>query len=358
MRTSRFRWLILVLAVSLMAAACGGDKDDGGSTGGGGGEETESGSDLKVGVAFDIGGLGDQSFNDAADRGLQAAIDEGLVSEENTQSLEPDAEGSNRDANVVNLADEGYDLIIAVGFAFSPGIDEIAADYPDQYFAVVDGFAADAPNVVNLGFKEHEGSFLVGAAAAMKSKGGTIGFLGGQKGTGLIEKFEAGYTAGAEAVNPDVKVLVEYIGDTTKAFNDPTKGEALSAKMYDDGADIVYHAAGASGAGLFKAAVEAEGLAIGVDSDQSLTASPEQQTLILTSMLKRVDTAVHDVIQQVSDDAFEPGFKVFGLAEEGVDYAVNEFNDNPALLSDDIQAKLDEFKEQIIAGEITVPEEV
>ena len=352
---NRMRWLALLMVIALVGAACGGDKESDDTTGGGA-EETTGASDLKVGVAFDIGGLGDQSFNDAAERGVQQAIDEGIIAEENVERLEPDAEGTNRDQNVVNLADQGYDVILAIGFAFSPGIDAIAADYPDQFFAVVDGFAAEAPNVANLAFKEHEGSFLVGAAAGLKTESNTVGFLGGQQGTGLIERFEAGYKAGVAEVNPDAEVLVEYIGDSTKAFNDPTKGEALSAKMYDGGADIVYHAAGASGAGLFSAAVDANKLAIGVDSDQSLTASAAQQKLILTSMLKRVDTAVYDVIKAVSEDSFQPGTQIFGLAEEGVDYAVNEFNDNDQLLSSDIQSQLDEFKQQIIDGEITVPD--
>jgi basic membrane protein A len=351
------RWLALLMVIAVVSAACGGDKDSDSSGGGGGGDdEAACESDLRVGVAFDIGGLGDQSFNDAANRGVEQAIDEGIVCEENVQLLEPDAEGTNRDQNVVNLADEGYDVVLAIGFAFSPGIDAIAADYPDQFFAVVDGFAAEAPNVANLGFKEQEGSFLVGAAAGLKTQSGTVGFLGGQAGTGLIERFEAGFAAGVKEVAPDTEILVEYIGDSTKAFNDPTKGEALSQKMYDGGADIIYHASGASGAGLFSAAVDANKLAIGVDSDQSLTASPAQQKLILTSMLKRVDTAVYDVITQVSDDAFVSGTQVFGLAEEGVDYAVNEFNDNEELLSSDIQEQVDAFKEQIISGEITVPD--
>jgi basic membrane protein A len=350
----------LILALTLIFAACGGSKDDTNNNPPSGDSSSDGGaatSDIRVGVAYDIGGLGDQSFNDAANRGLEAAIEEGIVAEENTDFLEPNASGSNRDDNVVNLADQGFDLIIAVGFAFSPGIDKIAADYPDTDFAVIDGFAGDAPNVTNLGFKEQEGSYLVGAAAASKSEAGTIGFLGGQSGTGLIEKFEAGYEAGACAVNPDIKILREYIGDSTAAFNDPTKGEALSSAMYDDGADVIYHASGASGAGLFKAAVEADKLAIGVDSDQSLTASPEQQAVILTSMLKRVDTAVHDAIQQEAEDSFQTGFQVFGMAEGGVDYAINEFNDNDDLLSADIQSTLDDYKQQIIDGEITVPEE-
>lgn len=353
MRTRRY-WLIAVsLILALVSASCGGGDPAG--------DDAESGcaaaqgDEISVGVAYDIGGVGDQSFNDAANRGLQKAIDDGLVKEENTDSLEANASGSNRDDNVVNLSEQECDLIVAVGFAFSEGIDTTAKEFPDVKYAVVDGFAADADNTTNLAFKEEEGSFLVGAAAGLKTKSDTVGFLGGQEGTGLIEKFQAGYEAGVKAVNPKAKVLVEYIGDTTAAFNDPTKGEALSSKMYDGGADVVYHAAGASGAGLFKAAVEANGLAIGVDSDQSLTASPEQQELILTSMLKRVDTAVYDTIKQVSEGDFTTGYQIFGLAEDGVDYAVNQFNDNEDLLSSDIQAELDDFKQQILDGKIKVP---
>jgi basic membrane protein A and related proteins len=346
------RWWLSAVALALVAAACGGGNPAETGDGGGGG----GGDEIQVGLAYDVGGRGDQSFNDAAYRGLQAAIDEGLVPEGNTDALEANQSGSNRDDNVVNLADQGFELVLPIGFAFSPGIDEIAPEYPDTNFAIIDGFAGEAPNVANLTFKEHEGSFLVGAAAAMKSETGTIGFLGGQQGTGLIEKFQAGYEAGAREINPDIEILVEYIGDSTAAFNDPTRGEALSAKMYDGGADVVYHASGASGAGLFAAAVDAGKYAIGVDSDQSLTASPEQQELILTSMLKRVDTAVYDAIQQVADGNFKSGTQVFGLAEEGVDYAVNEYNDNDELLSQEIQNRLDELKQQIIDGEIKVPE--
>jgi basic membrane protein A len=348
---ARRRFIPLLVAAGLVAAACGGGNPA--STGeGDAGEQATSAA-----LAFDIGGRGDQSFIDAAYRGLQQAIDDGLVAQEDTDFIEPNASGSNRDDNVVNLADQGYDLVVAVGFAFSPGIDEIAGDYPDVNFAVVDGFAKEAPNVSNLTFKEQEGSFLVGAAAALKSQSGTIGFLGGQQGTGLIERFQAGYEAGAKKVNPNIEVLVEYIGDSTAAFNDPTKGEALSAKMYDEGADVVYHAAGASGAGLFKAAVAAQKLAIGVDSDQSLTASPEQRKLILTSMLKRVDTAVYDAIQQTVNGAFKSGTQVFGLKEDGVGYAVNQYNDNARLLSKDIQARLDQLKKDIVSGKIKVPTE-
>ncbi len=246
---------------------------------------------------------------------------------------EANASGSDRTANVQALADAGFSLVVGVGFAFSPDINTIAPDYPDTSFMIVDGYATcgtacgldndDLANVADFVFKEQEGSFLVGAAAALKCECDTIGFLGGQTGP-LIQKFEAGYTAGAKAVNPNIKVLVEYIGDDVGAFNDPIKGEALSTKMYDDGAEIIYHASGASGAGLFNAAVKADKLAIGVDSDQYLTASAEQQPLILTSMLKRVDVAVYNAIEQVGSGTFAAGATVFGMAEDGVDFSTVE----------------------------------
>ena len=369
MRSWRGKVLVLLGVLSVVAAACG--NDNGGETGGAGGTATggtagaECNADMKVGVAFDIGGLGDKSFNDAANRGLQQAIADGLVCKDNAIVNEANSTGSDRDQNVQALADAGMNLIVGVGFAFSPGINTIAPDYPDVDFMIVDGFAtcgtacgltndADAiPNVADYTFKEQEGSFLVGAAAALKCQCDTIGFLGGQQGTGLIEKFEAGYEAGAHQIDPKIKVLVEYIGDSTEAFNDPVKGEQLSTKMYDEGADIVYHASGASGAGLFNAAVEAQKYAIGVDSDQYLTASPEQQPWILTSMLKRVDVAVYNAIQAQGEGTFaDQGSQIFGMAEDGVDYATS----NPEALTSDITEQLDKFKQQIIDGTIVVPD--
>jgi basic membrane protein A len=346
--------------LALVAAACGEDE----TPPGGNGDTPECNADLNVGVAYDIGGIGDKSFNDAANAGLQAAIDEGLVCEENADSLEPDATGSNRDENVIALAEDGNNLVVAVGFAFSAGINSNAGDYPDTQFAIIDGFATcgtvcglendGLTNVTDLTFKEHEGSFLVGAAAATKANADgcdTVGFLGGQTGP-LIEKFQAGFEAGVAHVDDGIEVLVQYIGDDVTAFNDAVKGEALSTGMYDDGACIIYHAAGASGAGLFNAAVAADQLAIGVDSDQYLLVSAEQQPLILTSMLKRVDTAVHDAIEQAGDGSLEAGAQVFGMAEGGVDYSKS----NTELMTDDITTLLDDLKQQIIDGEIVVPE--
>lgn len=366
MRSWRAKMLVLIGVLSIVAAACG--DDDGGETGGAGGTATggtagaECNADIQVGMAFDIGGLGDKSFNDAANAGLQQAIADGLVCEDNVVTNEANSTGSDRDQNLQALADAGFNLVIGVGFAFSPGVNTIAPDYPDTSFMIVDGYATCGtacgltndleaiPNVADYTFKEQEGSFLVGAAAVLKCQCKTIGFLGGQTGP-LIEKFQAGYEAGAAEIDPEVEVLVEYIGDDTTAFNDPVKGEQLSTAMYDDGAEIIYHAAGASGAGLFNAAVEAQKFAIGVDSDQYLTASPEQQPLILTSMLKRVDVAVFNSIEAVGAGSLG-GSQVFGMAEDGVDYATS----NPEELTADITEQLDEFKQQIIDGTIVVPD--
>lgn len=358
----RLRTLVVPLVVlALVAAACGGS--DG--TGGDGSQAPGCTSDLKVGVSLDVGGLGDKSFNDAAKAGLDKAIADGLVCEENTKFLESNAEGSNRDENTINLADAGYNLVWANGFAFSEDIARIAPEYPEVNFAVQDGFAhflfgsgeggtgKANKNVLDVTFEENTGSYLVGIAAAMTTKTGTVGFLGGQEGTGLIEKFQAGYEAGVKSVDSNIEVLVEYIGDSTAAFVDQTKGEALSAKMYDSGADVIYHAAGQSGLGLFKAAVERDGIAIGVDSDQYLTASAEEQPHILTSMLKRVDVAIYNVIKAAGEGTFEPGGMVLTMADDGVAYGSGD----PTLLTDEIKAAMDKARQRIIGGQVKVPTE-
>ena len=321
-------------------------------------------STLKVGLSLDVGGIGDKSFNDAANRGLNKAITDGLVCKSNTKLIESNSTGSNRDDNTAALASAGYNLVVATGFAFTPGVagspttgPGIASQYPDVNFAVIDGYATcgsacalndAAPNVADLDFKEQEGSYLVGIAAALQAKkdgSKTVGFLGGQSGQGLIEKFQAGYTAGVQSVDPNIKVLVEYIGTDVTAFNDPTKGKTLSVKMYGEGADVIYHAAGGSGSGLFQAAVDAKKFAIGVDSDQYLTASPDQQPYILTSMLKRVDVATYNAIKK-----FQAGPQVFGLAEEGLAYSTAN-----SALSPDMVTAMEAAKAKIIDGSITVP---
>jgi basic membrane protein A len=371
MRRRFLRFVVPLLVLGIVAAACGGDEDTpaasgptGDTTGSTG---SECSSDIRVGVALDVGGLGDNGFNDLSKMGLDKAISEGVICESNTKFLEANAQGTNLDENTQSLAGDGYDVVIGTGFAFTPGINTIAPDFPDTSFGIIDGYAtcgtacaldneADAiPNVTDLGFQEEQGSYLVGVAAGLKATDlacDNVGFLGGSTGP-LIEKFQAGYEAGVAEVAPDVTVQVEYIGDTNAAFDDPTAGEALSSKMYDNGACIIYHAAGDSGNGLFKAAAEAEKIAIGVDSDQHEIVSPDQAQWIMTSMIKRVDTAVYDVIVSVAEGTFAGGGQIFGLADEGISYATS----NPDLMGQDIVDQVEAFKQQILDGTIEVPTE-
>jgi basic membrane protein A len=229
-------------------------------------------------------------------------------------------------------------------------VAKVAKELPDTNFAIIDDEAAVGDNIANLVFAEEQGSFLVGAAAALKSKSGNIGFVGGVD-VPLIHKFEAGYTAGAKAVNKDIKVQVKYLTQPPdfSGFGDPAKGKTAAAGMFDAGADIVYQAAGGSGGGVFEAAQAAGGLAIGVDSDQYKTADPKVQGVIMTSMLKKVDVAVFDFIKSVSEGNFTAGTVRYDLEKDGVGYSTSGGQ------IDDIVSKLDDYKQKIISGEITVP---
>ncbi len=319
--------------------------------------------DASVGLVFDIGGRGDQSFNDSAAAGLERAADElGITFTE----ASPNDDGSNR-AELLQLAAESSDLVIAVGFLFEGDAAAVGAENPDTSFAVVDSsmidFTVDPPapygdNIGGIVFTEEQGSFLVGAAAALKSQTGTVGFIGGVSGVGgLIERFEAGYMAGARAVNPDIEILSEYLtaAPDFDGFNAPDQARDTALAMYDGGADIVYHAAGGSGAGLFEAAREqsdvsgAKVWAIGVDSDQYNTSDPAVQEFILTSMLKRVDNGVYQAISSVCDGTFAGGETRYDLSVDGVGYSTS------GGFVDDIVDQLEDFKAQIIAGDIVVP---
>ena len=313
-------------------------------------EAMAEGDGATVGVVFDITGRGDRSFNDAAGAGLDQAVEElGVAGLEST----PTGDGD-RAERVQGLVDEGAGLVVGVGFLFGDAITAVATADPDTSFAIIDS-VVDLPNVASLVFAENEGSFLVGAAAALKSQTGTIGFIGGVE-NDLIKKFEAGYTAGAMAVNPDIEVLVNYISQPPdfSGFNDPAKGKDLAAAQYEAGADIVYSAAGGSGLGAFEAAAAAgapgDVWAIGVDSDQYELVSPELQPYILTSMLKKVDVATFETIKAFNDGSFAGGVQVFNIASDGVGYATS------GGYVDDIAAELDDFAAQIAAGDIVVPE--
>ena len=310
---------------------------------------------LRVGLVFDIGGRGDLSFNDAAYAGLERAQKE-FGDKIETKYLEPSAGGENREQLLRLLAEDKYDLIFGVGFMFTEHVAKVAQEFPDTKFGLIDGFIdklTDSSNISCLLFKENEGSFLVGAAAGLKTKTNKVGFVGGMK-IPLIEKFEAGYIAGAKYVNPKVEVFSDYIGTTGEAFKDPVRGKELALSQIKKGADIVYHASGASGIGVIEACASQKKLVIGVDSDQSLTAKPEQRPYVLTSMLKRVDVAVYETIKAALEGKFKGGYRVFGVAEDGVGYAVNEYNQQ---MIKDIQDKLEDLKKKIISGEIKVPQD-
>lgn len=306
---------------------------------------------IKVGMAYDVGGRGDQSFNDSAAAGLDKAAKEFGVETKEAAATNGEAESA-REERLNQLIDAGYTNIVAVGFAYANAVGKVAKANPDVKFAIVDDSseASTGDNIMNIVFAENEGSFLVGAAAALKTKTNHIGFVGGV-GVDLIKKFQVGYEAGAKAVNPDIKIDVKYLTQPPdfSGFGDVAKGKAAAEGMYQSGADIVYHAAGGSGGGVFSAAKAAGKWAIGVDSDQALTAAEDVRSVIMTSMLKRVDVGVYAFIKSIHDGTFAAGPTVFDLKADGVGYATTGGH------IDDIVPKLDEYRQQIIDGTIVVP---
>src|SRR5829696_5507572 len=310
--------LAAILAVGTMAlAACGGGK----SVSGGDDDDKKS---VKVGLAYDIGGRGDKSFNDAAAAGLERVESE-LDLEVKELSAKANEAASDKEERLRLLADGGYDPVIAVGFAYAEPLTKVAKEFPDVKFGIIDGVVENADNVSNLVFAEHEGSFPVGAAAALKTKTGTVGYIGGCL-VPLLQKFEAGFVAGAKAVKPDIKTQIKYLSTTAQncaGFNDPAAGKTTATGMYDGGVDVIYAAAGGSGSGVFQAAKAKNAKAIGVDSDQYQSADPAVRDVIMTSMLKRVDVAVFDFVKGVGEDKFTAGTKVFNLKIDGVGYSTS-----------------------------------
>jgi basic membrane protein A len=344
---------VLLLAGSMALAACASDEKNSSGSGSSG---SSSGGDLKVGIAYDTGGRGDKSFNDSAFAGVQKAVKDngGKYTE-----LSPNSDASNRADLLTQLADQGYNPVIAVGFAYGDVIGDVAKQYPDTQFAIVDSSAlgADgkplgASNITGLQFAANEGSFLGGVAAALKTTTNHIGFVGGVQ-TPLIQAFEAGYVAGAKAAKPDITVDVEYIspaGDFS-GFNDPAKGQIVAQGMYDKGADIVYAAAGGSGIGVFQAAKASGKRAIGVDSDQYQTVGdPTLQPVIMTSVLKRVDNAVDAYINDFVAGKIKGGSDITNdLKTDGVGLATS------GGFIDDIQSQIQQYADKIKSGGITVP---
>ena len=308
---------------------------------------------IKVALIFDIGGREDGGFNDSAYRGLERAVSELGVK---AVYLEPDG-SLDREIALNSAAASDADLVIGVGFIFSDKMNELAARYPAKKFVCVDynirydnqGQIKPFPgNLSALLFREEEGSYLVGAIAALKSRTGKIGFLGGMD-SPIILRFQAGYLAGAKSVRPDIRVLSQFTGLTGKAFNNPQKGYLLAERMYGEGADIIFHAAGVTGEGLFLAAKKRHLWAIGVDIDQSSLAPG----LVLTSMTKHVDVAVFESVKACAAGNFSGGVKSFGLKENGVGFVYDDYN--KGLIPGDIHDKVQAIQGKIISGELTVP---
>jgi len=345
MKQRNLLFIVLIVASSFLVSSCSNMV-----------QARREGCKVKVGIVFDIGGKNDRSFNAAAWEGVKRAekdLDICLYDVEpgNPTSIEPAMRA---------FAEKNFDLVIGVGFAQGPIMQKVALDYPNNKFAIVDGviFEEDGKtplkNVASLVFREHEGSYLVGMIAASKSKTGVLGFLGGMD-IPLIHRFETGYAEGARSVNPNIKVIDNYVGVTDGAWNNPGKGKELSLAQIEKGADVIFTAAGNSGLGAFDAVEqygktngEANKFVIGVDSNQNGV----KPGFVLTSMVKRVDNAVYDVVKEILAGKFSGGFHTLGLDKDGVAYAIDD--NNRSLIPADVIKKVEEAKTKIGTGEIKV----
>ncbi|MGL4818575.1 MAG: BMP family lipoprotein [Bacilli bacterium] len=336
--------LTLSLGLTGILAGCGSDSADGGD------KKEPKNPDFKVGMVTDMGGVDDKSFNQSTWEGLTAfAKEEGLVENTNYKYLHS-AKAADYLTNLTQFAENGFDLTFGVGFLLMGDVEKAATNFPDRNFAIIDS-VVNKPNVASIVFKEEQGSFLVGVIAGMTSKTNKVGFIGGVE-SELIKKFEVGFRAGVKAVNPEAEVFVQYAG----AFDKPELGTQIASTLYGKGADIIYHAAGGTGNGVFTEAKNRtkkdpanKVWVIGVDRDQYEEGLPEDVTL--TSMVKRVDTAAKDVTLKAYNGEFKGGSVYeYGLENDGI--GVSTHVDN---VSKDAQAKVEELAKKIEAGEITVP---
>ena len=344
----------------------GSDGSDGGDGSNGGGGETDSdggsgGGDTNIGIVYAAGGLGDGSFNDQAQTGIQDAADEFDIEYRESQPESP-SEFGNAQRQFARSTSPEYDLVCCIGFLQADPLSETAGEYPEQDFMIVDS-TVDADNVATYIFAEEEGSFLVGhlagalttmdfeaGAGATAGDSTSVGFVGGVE-SPLIKRFEAGYTAGAKHASEDVDIQTAYIGD----FDDPSGGKEAALSMYDSGADIVYHAAGNTGTGVFQAAQEEGKFAIGVDRDQSITLESFSD-VILASMVKRVDTAVYNSVEATIDDSLEGGeTTALGLEDDGVAAVYGQ--ELGSEVPQDLKDAVADARQGIIDGDIDVPEE-
>ncbi len=331
--------VLTVLTTFLLFVSCGGQKQDA-KSGGSAGDKAA----MKVGIVYSTGGKGDKSFNDSAFRGLERAKTELGIEFSEYEPKDPGTEAMNQ---LRQYAESGeYELIIAVGFSMKDSLVTVAKEFPEQKFAIIDETVKDLPNVASLNFKEHEGSFLMGALAAMMSKTNVVGFVGGVE-VPIIQRFDAGFIQGAKYVKPDIKVLSVYVGGAN-AFNDTPNGKSKAETLIQQKADVIYHAAGATGLGVFQAAKEKGVYAIGVDSNQDNV----EPGVILTSMIKNVDVSVFELIKNVKEGSYKPQVYEFGLKENGVGTTNFEFTKDK-IGAENIK-KLDEIKAKIVSGEIKV----
>ena len=300
-------------------------------------------ADFKPAVIYDMGGKFDKSFNEGVFNGIKRFTDETGVE---VMEFEVTNEAQ-REQAMQRMVQRGATIVLGVGFAQADAIDKVAGENPDKKFAIIDVSWLDKPNLRQYAFKEHEGSYLVGMAAALASKTGKVGFVGGMD-IPLIRAFACGYVQGAKAVNGDVEVLQNMTGTTPAAWNDPGKGAELTQSQIDRGADVVYQAAGGTGIGVIRAAADAGKFSIGVDSNQNHLAPGS----VLTSMLKRVDVAAYQTMKDAMSGNFETGVRTLGLAEGGVGWALDE--NNKDLISDDMKTKIDAASADIVAGKVSV----
>ena len=298
--------------------------------------------DFTPAVVFDMGGKFDKSFNEAAFNGAERFKADSGIQYREFEVTNP----SMREQALRNMARRGAQVVVAMGFAQAAAVETVAQEFPDTKFTLID-MVVDLPNVQSVIFKEHEGSFLVGMAAALASETGKVGFVGGMD-IPLIRKFALGYVEGAKHINPDIEIYQNMTGTTPSAWNDPTRGGELARSQFDRGADVVYAAAGGTGIGVYQAAKDAGKLAIGVDSNQNYM----HPGTMLTSMIKRVDVAVYESFRAAREGTWQGGIQILGLAEDGVGWALDEHN--RSLIPAEVEAAIEQAREDIIAGKIAV----
>ncbi len=300
-------------------------------------------ADIKPAVVYDMGGKFDKSFNEGVWNGVKKFTEETGIEVMEFEVTNP----NQREQAMQRMAERGATIVLGVGFAQADAIAKVAAEYPDVQFSIIDVGWLDAPNLRQYVFKEHEGSYLVGVAAAMASQSGKVGFVGGMD-IPLISKFACGYVGGVKSVNANATVYQNMTGTTPSAWNDPAKGAELTKSQIDRGADVVYHAAGGTGMGVIQAAADAGKLAIGVDSNQNGIAPGS----VLTSMLKRVDVAAYETFMDAKNGNFSAGLHTLGVAEGGVDWALDD--NNASLVSADMKAAIEKARADILSGKVTV----